>query len=819
MIAAVALPLLLFLQTGISITVGGGKPKSAADSARAARRAAANTDSARAVHDSTRKESAARDSVRRAARLARLHVEVTPEVLASAFGDGRARALFERAKRARLEQDSSLVAYDATARQRMSVGMGFRRIGRDRLLFRSESVNRIRWSRAGGVWVDVIGARAALPSAASIAVEDGDPDLAGLGSGLMAGMGAPIPYFPGREDLLPMVNDGVAKAKIEEDNLIHPLAAGAEAYYRYEIGDSVTMKLPTGRTVRLVELKVRARKPKWNLAIASLWFDADQARLVRAAYRLSEPMNIWRDIKEIDDDDDLDSVPRFVKPLITPMTANISAITVEYGLHEERWWLPRVQMLEGDAQVGFMHIPFSMQESFSYAAVNGKEPIPPVVYDSAAAAKRHHHDDDWGGADDSTARLARRAEQKRQCDSTGTFVRTTRRYHDTLPVAVRVPCDSAKLANSPELPKSIYDSGEEIFGTRELRELEAEALALGAQPGWAPQRPEVFYGLGYTRYNRVEGPSTAVAVEERLGAGYTARALARLGAADLQPNGELSITRSDGSRLVRLGAYRRLDAANDWGTPLSFGASLSALLFARDEGFYYRDWGAELAGGTERTRFLGSALQWRLFAERQSAATVETQFSLAHAFGGPRFLPNIDAPRATEGGAQASLTTTHGTDPRGLRVDATLRGEGAAGTFDYARALADLTATHGLGTRFVGAVTLAGGTTGGTVPAQRLFYLGGSQTVRGQTAGAAAGDAFWLARAELGRNGIPFVRPTLFGDLGWTGRRDAWQHPGRPLSGAGVGLSVLDGLVRADVARGFYPERRWRLNVYTDARF
>ena len=61
----------------------------------------------------------------------------------------------------------------------------------------------------------------------------------------MAGMSAPIPYFPGREDLLPMVNDGVAKAKIEEDNLIHPLAAGAEAYYRYEIGDSVTMKLPT----------------------------------------------------------------------------------------------------------------------------------------------------------------------------------------------------------------------------------------------------------------------------------------------------------------------------------------------------------------------------------------------------------------------------------------------------------------------------------------------------------------------------------------------------------------------------------------------
>ncbi|HWJ24531.1 MAG TPA: ShlB/FhaC/HecB family hemolysin secretion/activation protein [Gemmatimonadaceae bacterium] len=812
MIAAAALPLLLLLQAGVSITAGS-KPTTAADSARAVRDSAARTDSARAARDSLHKANVQRDSVRRAARLARLHVEVTPQLLASAFADARARDLFERAKRARLEQDSSLRAYDATARQRLSVAMGFRRIGRDRLLYRSESVTRVRWSRAGGAWVDVLGARAALPAKASISMDD-DDDAQNLANGLMAGMMSPLPYYPGRDDLMPMVNDGIAKAKIEEDNLIHPLAAGAEAYYRYEVGDSVTMKLPTGRTIRLVELKVRARKPKWNLAIASLWFDADQARLVRAAYRLSEPMNIWRDIKDVDDDADLDSVPRFVKPLISPMVANISAITVEYGLHDQRWWLPRVQMLEGDAQVGFMHIPFSMQESFTYAGVNG-DPPPAVVYESSGRRDR-----DEG---DSTARAARRAERraerKRQCDSTGTYVTTIRRFHDTLPVAVRVPCDSAKLANSPELPKSIYDPGEELFGTKELRALEDEALALGAQPGWSPQRPELFYGLAYTRYNRVEGLSTGAAVEQRLGAGYTARALARIGVADWQPNGELSLTRSDGTRMVRLGAYRRLDAANDWGTPLGFGASLSSLLFARDEGFYYRDWGAELAGGTERTRFLGSAFTWRLFAERQWGATVETQFSLAHAFGGPRFLPNIAADRADEGGIAASLTASHGTDPRGLRLDATLRGEGATGTFDYARGLVDLTAAHGFGARYAGALTLAGGTTGGTVPAQRLFYLGGSQTVRGQTAGAAAGDAFWLARAELGMGGVPFVRPTLFGDLGWAGARDTWQHPGRPLSGAGIGASVLEGLIRFDLARGIYPERRWRVNLYTDARF
>jgi hypothetical protein len=663
------------------------------------------------------------------------------------------------------------------------------------------------------VRLEVLGARSALPAvAANMSMGDGDADkyASAIAAGIMASMISPVPYYPGRDDLVPTIDGGIVQANVEEDAmLINPLAGGAEAYYTYEAGDSLTMRLPAGRAIRLVELKVRPRRPRWNLAVASLWFDADQARLVRAAYRLAEPMDIFRDLKDVDDDDDLDSMPRLVKPLLSPMVFNISAITVEYGLHEERWWLPRVQMLEGDMRIGFMHSPFSMQESFSYAGVNG-EPPAAVVYDSAA---HRHHDED------STARAARVAERRRQCDSTGTYTTTVRRYHDTLPVAVTIPCDSAKLANSPELPKSIYDPGEELFGTKELRALEDEALALGAQPGWSPQRPELFYGLAYTRYNRVEGLSTGAAVEQRLGAGYTARALARIGVADWQPNGELSLTRSDGTRMVRLGAYRRLDAANDWGTPLGFGASLSSLLFARDEGFYYRDWGAELTGGTERTRFLGSAFTWRLFAERQWGATVETQFSLAHAFGGPRFLPNIAADRADEGGIAASLTASHGTDPRGLRLDATLRGEGATGTFDYARGLVDLTAAHGFGARYAGALTLAGGTTGGTVPVQRFFYLGGSRTVRGQTAGAAAGDAFWLARAELGMGGVPFVRPTLFGDLGWAGARDTWQHPGRPLSGVGIGASVLEGLIRVDLARGIYPERRWRVNLYTDARF
>jgi hypothetical protein len=59
----------------------------------------------------------------------------------------------------------------------------------------------------------------------------------------------------------------------------------------------------------------------------------------------------------------------------------------------------------------------------------------------------------------------------------------------------------------------------------------------------------------------------------------------------------------------------------------------------------------------------------------------------------------------------------------------------------------------------------------------------------------------------------------VFGDLGWAGDRTKLRDVGRPASGVGVGTSLLDGLVRFDVARGIYPERKWRVNAYLDARF
>ena len=752
-------------------------------------------------------------------------VVVTAQHLGSAFRDPAARALLVNARASRLRQDSSIVSYEADAYQRISAGLGFSRVGRDRLIFRTESASHIRWHRNQGAWIEVKGARTVVPIAPSEGEKEARDDLEDELDDM-----TPLPYYPGYETL--WIGTGIAKAEVDERELVHPLAEGSEAYYTYRSGDSSSLRLPDGRVIRIRELRVRPRTTRWNLAVGSLWFDADRGQLVRAIYRLAEPIDVWAEVKR-NDPNDVKDVPKWVMPLISPLRAQITAIAVEYGLHQGRFWLPRLQAAEGDARVSAFRVPFKMEQSFRYTSVNALDSLPRFVVDAESRTDsiRQMLDTLIGperGRLRDSLRTGRQAERdsirkglkKRidACDTSAFRVVKRYRYEGAVPIAVKIPCDREQLAHSPELPKSIYDPGEELFGIKEREAMIAEALTLTAQPSFGPRPPSVTYGLHLTRYNRVEGFSTGVAIEQQFGMGYSARLLGRIGFADLEPNAELSLARSNLLRTIRVTGYNRLVAANDWGDPLSFGSSLGALLWGRDDGFYYRSSGAEISGSGDR----GVHLDWRLFAEQQRRAALETQFSLANAVGNTTFAPNIEATRGTYVGTALRLGHSYGLDPDGLRVLSDLRLEAATSDAMYGRGALDVTLSHGLGqvagTRVAGSMTLGGGSTVGEVPVQRLWYLGGSQTVRGQRAGAAVGDAYWLARAELGL-GIPAARPVLFADWGWAGDRDAFREVGRPLSGVGVGGSFVDGMIRFDVARGLYPEKRWGVNLYVEARF
>ncbi len=764
------------------------------------------------------------DSIRLARWKEARRIPLTPELEASAYRDPRARELVLGARRARLEQDSTLIAYDEMSHERLTVGLGVGRAGPEKLFLRSETAARVRWQRGHGAVVDVVGARAALP-------------MLKPGVHVMTDMLhiEAIPYYPGRESLLHITGVKSVGGSNNGPELINPLAAGAEAYYRFQSGDSVSFLLPDGTRGRLREVKVEARRPRADLMVGSLWFETKSNRLVRAVYRPSIPLNIVEFVEATEKDAFAD-VPKLVKPMIFPMSLEVTALTVEYELHEQRWWLPRMETVTGHMRIGFMRSPFTREESYRYASVNGTDSLPQIFGSASDSAKAVEPDSTHrmreqamrDAMNDTTpaARERRKAERGEhgakdnelgilRCTPGDTISRHSVRYGGALPILVRIPCDSASLVHSKEFSPSIYDAGEELFGTKDREQLE-KSLGLGLQPGWDPQRATFHYGAdrGLLRYNRVEALSAGVLVESTLGKGYTANASARIGVADWQPNVELHLQRGNGDRTYSLGAYRRLNSANDWGDPLSMGSSISALVWSHDEGFYFRSAGAELTSTTSRT----NALTWRLFAERQDDAEKHTNLSLWHLLGGAGFNPNIRAQNATEFGAGAQYQLSSGLDPTGLRTTVNLRGEGATGTFDFARASAEATATHSLGTKLDGALTASVGGSVGSVPVQRLWFLGGVATVRGQEPGTQAGDAYWLGRVEIGRTFEGF-RPTIFYDLGWAGARVDFASSAQPVSGAGVGISAFDGLVRFDVAHGINPNHALRADLYTSARF
>jgi len=729
---------------------------------------------------------------------------VTADLLASAFKDARARTLLLRARTARMAQDSSLVGYDANSYERLSVGLGFGRIGRDHLMFRHESAARVQWQRGRGILIDVKGARVAIPMASESDqhLDPGDVDDDMIGS---------IPYYPGAEPL--WIGTNTVRAQVDEREIVNPLADGSEAYYTFSSGDSASFTLPNHTTIRLHELRVRPREPKWNLAVGSLWFDVSSGQLVRAAYRLAVPIDIWQ-VAKADDSTSMDDVPVWVKPMITPMVGQLSGVAIEYSLHDGRFWLPSLRAAEGSAQVSFMHVPFKIEESYTYNAVNGTDTLPTIIVperDSIDHAMR-----------DSIRAAERRARRHGDttnvhvCDTTDTAVVTRYRFDHTIPVMTRVPCDVHALEHSAALPPSIYDAGDELFGAKERDQLIAQALSMGAQPPLfkALPPPSIAYGPSLMRYNRVEGLSVGASIDQQLGGGYDASALARFGFADREPNLELTLTRTNLTDSIHLRGYNRLVSASDWGNPLSFGSSVSALLFGRDEGFYYRASGAELAGSRDASFGGGTRFEWRAFVEQERTARPHTTFAV----NGADFPPNLIAEKAVYGGVGGRILHEHGLDPRGLRLLTDLRFEAATGDSVYGRAALDFTASHGLGP-LAGSLTLAGGGSVGALPPQRRWYLGGSQTVRGQSPDTAqSGNAFWLTRAELGTNN-PAFRPTIFGDLGWVGDRTRISDVGRPMSGVGAGVSFLDGLFRFDVARGLYPRKQWRVDLSVEARF
>jgi hypothetical protein len=703
-----------------------------------------------------------------------------------AYLDAGARETVRLARERRTGVESGIRRYQAVSRSRISVGL--RALRRDRLLFRCESAVRVDWRRGEPAIREVLGGREVVPLVGRTPEpeeECGSSVFDPAGERLALGLGG----FVGGEE---------AFAR-------HPLAPGAEADYRFRSGDTVTVRIPGLAPLRLVELQVIPRRSESSLVSGSLWLESDSHAVVRAVLRLARPFDLETDAGRLDPaDDDLEDVPGVLKPI----RADIRFVTVEYGLWHGRWWLPRLVAMEGEAQVGKMaRMPIRMEQTYSEFEVEGDAPgaaLAAVAAGPPAPAART-----CGGASARGTALrdslgAARRDYVARVDCSCSAGRC-------LESVTLMPRDTQRVVASEHLPASIFEEGEVLVSRAEMEELVALAKLAPPAP-WQLARPQLSWAGSspdLLRYNRVEGLSLGARAAWELGRA-TADATLRLGVADWQPDVQVGATRTGVASRQRLAAYRRLGAVDFAPRALGPGNSLSALLFGRDDGNYYRSLGVELL----RSPAAEQGLSWRLFAEHQTEAEKSTDWSLPELWRDGGFRDNIRAEKADQAGAAVSWRAARGADPAGWRGGMEVALEGSTGSFTFARPSATLFGGAPLPAGLAGTVEVGAGTSLGTVPTQSLWYLGGPATVRGFAGGIAAGDAFWRARAEVGR-AAPGARIVVFSDAGWAGPRDDVDLDPRLLS-AGVGASFLDGLVRVDLARALREPTGWRVDLYLD---
>lgn len=102
-------------------------------------------------------------------------------------------------------------------------------------------------------------------------------------------------------------------------------------------------------------------------------------------------------------------------------------------------------------------------------------------------------------------------------------------------------------------------------------------------------------------------------------------------------------------------------------------------------------------------------------------------------------------------------------------------------------------------TNVLSADVRAGASSSDVIP-QLGFAVGGIHTVRGYEHGTSGGDAMWAVQLEASRPGRRAFTPFLFVDAGQAGRlADFSAAP--VLAGAGVGVSIVGGLVRAELSQ------------------
>jgi hypothetical protein len=731
-----------------------------------------------------------------------------------AFLDPTAGTLFQAAQTNWQAMDSSVVRYTSVIKQRIAAGI--RTPLKDRTIYRNESAVRAFWDRDNDALIQVMGSRAQYPGREAAKSDEA--------WSWMDDLAIDSPFEPGGDRLLfGVANEDAAEISNPDESdfwFAHPLAPGADTLYRFQSGDTLTLSLPDGRRLLTVQLDVLPREADVHRISGTLWIEPETGALVRAVYQLSRELDVMRDIPEVraeDEAGEFDMVPGILKP----WTFTMDLVAIEYSLWDFRVWLPRSMRLEGEVKVGIMKMPIAFDLSYEMESVvledDLDEPVSPTL--------EERHFESRAEAMEFLASLL--------TDPNGVSyepLEDVTRSSGGRESRFLVPQDMTVLEESHHLPPPIWADAPGFASDDELEDMVRTLADLPAVPmqgipwdanwGWA--RHDLL------RYNRVEGPAIGGRFEAEFGSfmgPVNFEASGFFGFGDLEPKAKLTFERRSVLRRVAISGYQDLRPTNPQGRYLGLGNSLYSLLFGRDDGEYYMATGADLVWRSpEADR---ESFRFRAYAERQDSVGVETNFSLVHAFNSDwDFRPNIVADRVEEVGGELTLTPWWGSDPMAPQVGLELYGQGGAWrhpdstsiTGDYFRAGATLRVAIPLAdTSWRVGLEAGGGSTWGDAPRQRNWFLGGPLSLRGYEASVLSGTSFTRGRMEVARTFPQAVTISAFGDAGWAGVREEFDA-GELLYGAGLGFSLMDGLIRMDFSQGLKgPDKRFRFDLYLDA--
>ncbi len=262
-----------------------------------------------------------------------------------------------------------------------------RTVLKDRTIFRAEETSRVHWNADSTLVVQTLAAQSVtaegdgppgrLTMTGAVFDPTSDQFIFGLST---SGAGTD----GGDDETRPTTRESDNNAGDQRSGIqlrfAHPIAPGAEAHYRYQASDSLTLSLPDGRSIRAVSLEFIPRESVGRLLSGVLWIEPESGSLVRAVYRLSETY----DVEEV-------RIPNraarwLIGGLLNPVEFNVSLVTVEYSLWDLEYWMPSRWRIEGVARAGVLRAAGTLEQSYQILDVVGTRdaetpPDPDAVLD------------------------------------------------------------------------------------------------------------------------------------------------------------------------------------------------------------------------------------------------------------------------------------------------------------------------------------------------------------------------------------------------------------------------------------------------------